>query len=79
MNILFFAQARNLSGCAEYHWETTQAVDADGLWRHLIDTFPALASVRPQTRLARNGEMADAKTLFEPGDEVALIPPVSGG
>lgn len=79
MKILFFSQARNLSGCAEYHWETSEAVGADGLWEHLLEQFPNLATIRSQTRLACNGEMTNSEARFCPEDEVALIPPVSGG
>ena len=34
---------------------------------------------RANTRLARNWEYTDRETRFTDGDEVALIPPVSGG
>ena len=37
------------------------------------------AAFRSSVRLARNGEYARPDERFEPNDEVALIPPVSGG
>jgi molybdopterin synthase catalytic subunit len=40
---------------------------------------PALAPLLSISRIAVNREFADASTAVQPGDEVALIPPVSGG
>jgi molybdopterin converting factor small subunit len=45
----------------------------------LLRKFPALAAHRASVRLASNLEYADPQMLFNPDDEVALIPPVSGG
>jgi molybdopterin synthase sulfur carrier subunit len=42
------------------------------------ERFPALAALR-SLAVAVNGQYADAATSIQPGDEVALIPPVSGG
>lgn len=54
-------------------------MDADTLWEALLRKQPGLASFRGQVRLARNGEFTTETEHFIPGDEVALIPPVSGG
>lgn len=78
MRILFFAHLKELTGCAEAELDC-DGVDADGLWRALLHRFPQLAPCRPTVRLARNAQYAPPGTRFEPGDEVALIPPVSGG
>ncbi len=78
MRILFFAHLKNLTGCAETELAADD-LDADSLWRELLARWPDLARVRAQTRLTRNCDFADATTRFAAGDEVALIPPVSGG
>jgi molybdopterin converting factor small subunit len=49
------------------------------LWELLLARWPGLAAYRAQTRLARNGVYAGANEVFADSDEVALIPPVSGG
>ena len=49
------------------------------LWAELVRRFPKLAAHRANVRLSRNWEYADAQTQFLDTDEVALIPPVSGG
>jgi molybdopterin synthase catalytic subunit len=48
-------------------------------WLALVERFPALAPGRPAVRFARNGEYAPAEMQLADGDEVAMIPPVSGG
>ena len=79
MRVLLFAHLKDATGVAEMEMEISESLDADGLWRELIAAQPGLAKFRPTTRLARNGEYTDAQTRFLNTDEVALIPPVSGG
>lgn len=78
MRILFFAQTRAATGLAEAVLEE-DGVDADALWSLLIERWPGLQASRGQTRLARNGTYAGPGEVFRADDEVALIPPVSGG
>lgn len=79
MRILYFAHARSATGTAGEELVTDAPLATDALWTELLRRHPALASLRAATRLARNGEFAPADAIFHPGDEVALIPPVSGG
>jgi molybdopterin synthase catalytic subunit len=79
MKILLFAQIKDAVGTAELDLNISGSPDAAALWRALIAVQPKLAPFQTSTRLARNGEYADAKTIFSDADEVALIPPVSGG
>jgi len=48
-------------------------------WDALVVLHPGLAPGRPAVRFARNAEYTDADTPLEDGDELAIIPPVSGG
>ncbi|MFO1488018.1 MAG: MoaD/ThiS family protein [Verrucomicrobiota bacterium] len=79
MRVLLFSQARDAVGAAELSLPLSEPASADELWTQLLKAEPRLARLRPITRLARNGEYADAQTRFHDADEVALIPPVSGG
>ena len=78
MRVLFFAQLKDVTGCDSIEL-TPPPPDAEQLWKMLIEKFPALANHQKTVRLARNWEYADAKTVFANEDEIALIPPVSGG
>ena len=48
-------------------------------WRALADRFPALDPHRPYVRAAHNGAYAGWDVTLADGDEVAFLPPVSGG
>jgi molybdopterin converting factor subunit 1 len=79
MRILFFAHLKDAAGCAATELEAAAPLDATQLWVELIKKFPGLAVYRSSVRLARNQEYTIAETTFSNTDEVALIPPVSGG
>lgn len=79
MKILYFSQAARLSGTREEVWECSGKMTADEFWSRLITRYPALAAIRPHTRLARNQAFLQPGEPIEPDDEIALIPPVSGG
>jgi len=78
MRVLFFAHLRDVTGCSqtELHGEE---LDTTALWRKLIECHPGLARFRDSVRLAKNCEYVNPDTRFTDADEVALIPPVSGG
>lgn len=79
MRVLFFANLKEVAGVAETVIEVSGSVDIDSLWLLLLARYPRLIKYRSIVRVARNCEYVDSGTLFENGDEVALIPPVSGG
>lgn len=49
------------------------------LRRQLTDTWPSLADLLPRCAVAVNHEYATDDQVLNPADEVAIIPPVSGG
>ena len=51
---------------------------ADAL-HHLGELHPNTLPLMPTTRVAVNQEYAERDHVLQPNDEVALIPPVSGG
>ena len=79
MRILFFAQTRDAAGASELEMKISGRPGLEEIWKALIAIRPPLAPFQSSTRLARNGEYADSQTTFSDNDEVALIPPVSGG
>jgi len=79
MTLLFFAQLQDATGCPRIEWPDAGPLTGDALWQRLLREYPALANHRPSVRLARNGSYATHDEVFQPGDEVALLPPVSGG
>lgn len=79
MKVLFFAGSREIAGTFEIELALSEKQSTAQVWNQLIDRYPQLEKIRSSSRLARNGTYADADSEFENGDEVAVIPPVSGG
>ena len=79
MKVLFFAQSRQITGRDDYRMSVGQPVTEAEFWTALIASFPGLAVCRKTARLARHESYLQAGDLIQPGDEIAIIPPVSGG
>jgi molybdopterin synthase catalytic subunit len=79
MRILFFAQLKDATGCASTELAAPAPLTSEALWGALLEKYPALATHRRIVRLAKNSEYVGPDARFADGDEVALIPPVSGG
>ena len=78
MKILFFAHLKDVTGCGQVDLNC-EHLDANGLWSELLQAYPGLEKFRGCVRLAKNSEYVGTDATFESQDEVALIPPVSGG
>lgn len=74
-----FAIQRELAGTRELRVPLPEGSTIEDAWADVVRRFPTLAPGRPYLRFARNGEYADPGTPLADGDEVAFIPPVSGG
>ncbi|MCU0793885.1 MAG: MoaD/ThiS family protein [Opitutaceae bacterium] len=79
MRVLYFAQARRLAGTDREEFPVPSTLSTDAFWALLLARHPALAPLRPVTRLARDEAFLPADATLAPDDEIALIPPVSGG
>ena len=79
MRVLFFAQLKDVTGCDAVELAPVSPLDCEQFWTLLLEKFPDLREHRGNVRLTRNWEYADADAQFTSTDEVALIPPVSGG
>ena len=79
IRVRLFAIQRELAGAREVGLDLVDGATVADAWDALVAQHPALAPGRDFVRFARNGTYADASTTLEDGDEVAMIPPVSGG
>ena len=79
VRVRLFAVQRELAGTREVPLDLPGGATVDDAWTALVAIHPALAPGRASVRFARNGAYADESTHLAEGDEVAMIPPVSGG
>jgi len=79
VRVRLFAIQRELARTREVPLELPADASIETAWAALIGVHPLLAPSRAFVRFARNGDYADADTVLTDGDELAIIPPVSGG
>ena len=79
VRVRLFAVQRELAGRREVALELTPPATIEDAWQALVAIYPVLAPGRPAIRFARNAAYAPAAEPLSDGDEVAMIPPVSGG
>lgn len=79
INVLYLGPAKSLAGVESVSLDLPEAMTVGGLRGVLVERFPALLPAMASIRLAVNEEFADDDRVLKAGDEVALIPPVSGG
>lgn len=78
IKIRLFGAAADRAGTREADVES-KATTLDELWPLLTDMYPGLSPMRETLAFAVNEEYARGDATVEPGDEVAVLPPVSGG
>lgn len=79
IKVKFFALYREIVGLREAQIDLPSGSTALDLWNRFAESHPYLAPNLPHTRFAVNGEYTNPSTALRDGDEVAFIPPISGG
>ena len=77
--VLFFGMLRDIVGMSREEAEFPDGTDLRGVFARYAARFPRLSEVARSIVMARNQEFADPSTTLSDGDEVAFLPPVSGG
>jgi molybdopterin converting factor subunit 1 len=77
--VVLFARARDLHGNQVAHVSAPASPTVGQLRARLAEQVPALGPLLQVSRVAVNHDFADDSQVINPGDEVAVIPPVSGG
>ncbi len=79
VRVRLFAIQRELAGTRELALELPVGARIEDAWAAVVARHAVLAPGRASVRFARNGDYTDAAAALADGDEVAFIPPVSGG
>ena len=74
-----FALVREVTGRAEESRTYDAPVTAEAVFLELSEQFPRLAGLRKSIMIMVNHAYASGETELHDGDELAFIPPVSGG
>jgi molybdopterin converting factor subunit 1 len=79
VNIRLFARLRDIAGAAELARDVAPGATIGTVWRQLAREFPGLAEYERSVSTAVNADYARMDRVLGDGDEVAFLPPVSGG
>jgi molybdopterin converting factor subunit 1 len=79
VKIRLFARLRESAGTPECDLEVPNDATVDDVWRSLIRRYPSLAPFGDSTSAAVNADFARRTTRVSADDEIAFLPPVSGG
>ena len=77
--VRFFALYRERAGANTHRLELPEGATVADLTGEVRRLFPRLAPPEVQIVVAVNSDYAEPETVLQNGDDVCLIPPVSGG
>ena len=79
VQVRLFATYREIVGAAQLTWSAKEGTTAGGLVDQVLAKYPRLGGHRETMLVAVNQSFASSEVTLHEGDEVALMPPVSGG
>ncbi|MFQ3648830.1 MAG: MoaD/ThiS family protein [Gemmataceae bacterium] len=79
VRVLLFAEVRERVGTGEISLEMLPSGRVADLRSLLSQTYPRVAEMLPRCQIARNGVLVTDAEELHLGDELAVLPPVSGG
>ena len=79
VRVLFFGRLKEIVGNSEEEAELSEGARVEDLFARYGRKFPGLAQFRPSVVASVNQEFVEWRAALSAGDEVAFLPPVSGG
>lgn len=79
VTVRLFARLRELAGSGELVRDVQGPATVQTVWRALVADFPAIAEYERSMSVAINADYSRMSADVNEGDEVAFLPPVSGG
>ena len=79
VTVRLFARLRDIAGASELARDVDAGSTIRGVWRELAREYPELAAYERSISSAVNADYARMDQELRDGDEVAFLPPVSGG
>jgi molybdopterin converting factor subunit 1 len=79
VTVRLFARLRDLAGAADVTVDVRAPATIEDVWQALATIYPAVAPFRASLSAALNDDYAKMTAAVSDSDEVAFLPPVSGG
>ena len=79
VNVRLFARLRDIAGSGELTRDTPIGSTVGAVWSSLVTEFPDMAAYEKSISCAVNTDYSKFTATIAEGDEIAFLPPVSGG
>lgn len=79
VTVRLFAAYREMVGAAQVEVDVPDGAPVGAVLTDLVQRYPQLRAPAEATKFAVNQEYVDPSAPLKAGDEVVLLPPVSGG
>ena len=79
ITVRLFARLRDLAGSGELVRDVGTPATVESVWRSLVAEIPELRDYERTMSVAVNADYSKMSSTVSEGDEVAFLPPVSGG
>jgi molybdopterin converting factor subunit 1 len=79
VTVRLFARLRDVAGASELARDLPSGATIGDVWRQLTREFPEFAGYERSISSAINADYARMDQVIGEGDEIAFLPPVSGG
>ena len=79
VSVRLFAGAAEVAGVRVHRVPIEDGATVDEVFDRMAEQFPALTAMKASLKFAVNQEFVEMDQRLSDGDEMAVIPPVSGG
>ena len=79
VTVRLFARLRDIAGAGELRREVPGGATVSTVWSSLMADFPEMSPYETSISCAVNADYSRFTAAVADGDEIAFLPPVSGG
>lgn len=79
ITVLYFAQVAEITKHRQEQWDLSTPTSVSQWLQQLVERYPTLAPMQDRLKVAINQYHVNHEATINPGDEVAVFEPVTGG